>query len=270
MVSSLYTSASGMIAEERRLDVISNNLANVNTPGFKREGITFSNYFYHVGLKKGLAKAPLATKERSPFYWFDAQNAVVFPDDYYFSFTQGPVKETDNPLDVVIDGRGFFVVNSPKGELFTRNGAFHVGPDGILRTVDGYEVLGRVAPNMPPEPVVVDPNVPVVITADGWVTQNGNRMFKLEIRDFNGDYNRYLEAAGYGYFRAKDPKNTGFLVNNPDLRTGYLEMSNADVVREMVNLISCIRHYEACQRAIHITFEDTTQRVINDVGVVRR
>ncbi len=266
MVSSLYTAASGMIAEERRLDVVSNNLANVDTPGFKREGITFSDYLYHVGLVPGSSKS--FAKEPSAFYNFDAQNAVTFPDQHYFDFTQGPVKETGNPLDVAIDGRGFFAVSTPFGVMFTRAGSFRVGPDGVLRTIGGYEVLGRVTPNSPPEPVVVDPKSPVEITADGWVVQNGNRMFRLDIRDFNGDYNRYLEAFGNGLFRAKDPKNTGTFVATPHLLVGYLETSNTDVVREMVSLISCMRHYEACQKAIQVTFEDVTAKTVNDVGVV--
>ncbi len=269
MVSSLYTAASGMIAEERHLDVVSNNLANVNTPGFKREGITFSDYFYHTGLVPGSAKKIGFPVERGPMYPFDAQNAVVFADQQYHSFLPGALKQTDRFLDVAIDGGGFFVVRTRFGEAFTRNGAFHMLPDGTLVTENGDPVLGRVAPNMSPEPVVVDPNRPFEITSDGWVVQDGNRLFRLEIRDFKGDYNRYLEAVGYGYFRAKDPKNRGKLVENPRLLVGYLETSNADVVREMVELINCIRHYEACQKAVQVTFEDTTSRVINDVGSVR-
>ncbi len=268
MVSSLYTAASGMIAELRKLDVVSNNLANVDTVGFKREGITFSDYFYHIGLVRGSARKYEAYPERPVTYWFDAQNAVVFPDEHYFNFSPGALKQTDNPLDVALTDRGFFVVQTPRGIMFTRKGNFHVGADGILRNVDGYEVLGRVAPNLPPEPVVLQPGVPVRITEDGWVVQNGNKLYQLEIRDFNGDYNRYLEAYGYGYFRAKDPKNTGFFVQQPALAVGYLETSNADVVREMVNLIKCVRHYEACQKAVQVTFEDATGRTVNDVGRV--
>ncbi len=270
MVSSLYTAASGMIAEIRRLDVVANNLANVDTPGFKREGITFSDYFYHTGLIKGSPRSYLPSQERSPSYWFDAQNAVVFPDEHYFSFVPGAVKETGNPLHVALDGPGFFAVSTPWGTMLTRAGNFHVGADGVLKTVDGYPVLGRVAPNMPPEPIVVNPNTPVEITADGWVVQNGNRLFRIEVRDFNGDYNRYLEAFGYNYFRFKDPRNTGTLKPDYRLMVGYVETSNADVVREMVNLISCMRHYEACQKAVQVTFEDTTSRTINDVGNVGR
>ncbi len=269
MVSSLYTAASGMISEIRRLDVVANNLANVDTPGFKREGITFSDYFYHTGLIKGSPKR-FGPYRRDPNYWFNAQNAVVFPDEHYFSFTPGALKETGNPLHAAIDGGGFFAVEGPAGTLLTRAGNFRVGPDGVLKTVDGYPVLGRVAPNMPPEPIVVDPNRPVEITADGWVVQNGNRLFRIEVVDFNGDYNRYVKAFGYSYFAFKNPKQRGFSRTDYRLMVGYLETSNADVVREMVNLITCMRHYEACQKAVQVTFEDTTSRVINDVGNVGR
>ncbi|BAT71401.1 flagellar basal-body rod protein FlgG [Thermosulfidibacter takaii ABI70S6] len=266
MVSSLYTAASGMIAEERRLDVVSNNLANIDTPGFKREGITFSNYLYYYGLVPGSAQSSQYFSEGSlPFV---SQNSIAFPDEHYFDFSAGSLKPTDNPLDVAIDGRGFFVVRTPYGDMFTRNGSFKLGTDGVLRTSNGYEVLGRVTPNSPPEPIVVNPNQPLEITADGWVVQNGNRIFKLEIRDFNGDYNKSLEAFGYNLFRFKDPNSKGFLVDNPSLLVGYVETSNADVVREMVSLVNCLRHYEACQKAVQVTFEDVTGRTVNDVGAV--
>ncbi len=263
MVSSLYVAASGMISEEKRLDVISNNLSNVDTPGFKKDRVTFSDYFYHTGIVPGSPKRLYKTNR---WIGFDSQNSSVFADRSYVDFSDGVLRETDKPTSAAIVGRGFFVVRKDGKELFTRAGNFVVGADGVLRTPDGAEVLGRVSPNLPPEPVVVDPKRDVIISEDGAVVQDGNPLFYLEIRDFKGDYNRYLKKFGYGYFESKDVRNTGFFLKDVNLMVGYLEISNADVVREMVNLISCIRHYEACQKAVQITFEDTVSRSVNDVG----
>ncbi len=263
MVSSLYVAASGMISEERRLSIISNNLANVDAQGFKRDRITFSNYLYHTGLIVGSPKKKVNYPDQN---YFDPQNSVVFTDEHYIDFSPGPVKETEKPTSVAIDGRGFFVVRKDGRTLYTRNGNFVVDASGVLKTVDGAEVLGRVAPNMPLEPVVVEPGQDVVIREDGAVLQNGNPLFYLEVRDFNGDYNAYLKKYGHTYFELKDPKNRGFRVQEPKLLTGYVETANANVVEEMVRLINCIRHYEACQKAVQITFEDVTSRSVNDVG----
>ncbi len=263
MVSSLYVAASGMIAEEERLSVISNNLANVDTPGFKKDRITFSDYLYHTGLIPGSSKKKYSYKSKN---YFDPQNSVVFADEHHTDFSQGSLKETEKPTSVAIEGKGFFLVRKNGKTLYTRDGNFIIDATGVLKTSDGAEVLGRVAPNMPLEPIVVNPRLETVIREDGAILQNGNPLFYLEIRDFNGDYNKYLKKFGLTYFELKDPKNIGFKIQNPKLLTGYIEISNSNVVEEMVNLINCIRHYEACQKAVQITFEDVTSRTVNDVG----
>ncbi len=265
MISSLYVGASGMIVENQRLSVISNNLANVNTNGFKRDEVTFSNYLYHRGLGPFFGGYPTDPGDFKKL-WFDPQNSVVMAYKTYTSFLPGRVEETSIKTNVAIDGDGFFLVSYNGGNYYTRDGSFKLYPDGTLRNSVGARLLGRRSPGAPVEEVRVDPNSEVVITSDGWIESNGNRLFKIEINTFPGNLNNYLQKKGSNLFELKDPNMRGVEQQNPVLLVGYVERSNADVVLEMVKLIDCFRHYEACQRVVTATFEDVTSKTVNDVG----
>ncbi|MGB9667342.1 MAG: flagellar hook-basal body protein [Thermosulfidibacteraceae bacterium] len=267
MVSSLYVGASGMIVEERRLAVISNNLANVNTNGFKRDEVTFKDYLYHSGVGLTLTSGGVV-KNRFFREWFDPQNSVVYPQKTYTSFLAGSVEETGLPTNVTIDGDGFLTVSFRGGVYYTRDGSFKVYPDGTIRNSVGALLMGRKNTGAPLEEVRVDPNSDVYITSDGWLYSNGARVYKLEIVTFGSNPNNYIEKAGSNLFKLKNPTNTGQTVDNPSLLIGYIEKSNSDPVMEMVKLVDCFRHYEACQRVVVSTFEDVTAKTVNDVGKV--
>ncbi len=280
MISSLYTGAAGMVVGERRIDVIANNIANVDTPGYKADGMTFSDYLLTHGYVKGYPQDPpspipqsaLAPEEPSSPDPFDAKNPIVFPDEHYVNFSEGPLQETGNTFDVAIRGRGFFMVQTDKGYAFTRKGIFHVDPaTKYLVTDDGYPVMKRVPEGQPPEPITIDDTTKeVVIRYDGGVVVDGTLVGEIDVRDFKEPYNQVLEKAGYTLFVPKDPANLGYS-RDPDenqVLQGYVEKSNVNAVRSMVELINAFRHYESCQKAIQITFEDVTRATVTEVGRV--
>ncbi len=280
MISSLYTGAAGMVVGERRVDVIANNLANADTPGYKSDGITFSDYLLTHGYVKGypqdapspIPKSALAPEEPSAPEPFDAKNPIVFPDEHYINFSEGPLRETGNPLDVAIEGRGFFLVQTDKGYAFTRNGILRVDPaTKYLVTSDGYPVMKRMPQGQPPEPITIDDATEeIVIRQDGEVVVGGNSEGTIDIRDFNEPYNKVLEKGGYTLFVPKNPANLGYSRDPEDLQVaqGYVEKSNVNAVRSMVELINAFRHYESCQKAIQVTFEDVTRTTVTEVGRV--
>lgn len=267
MVSSLYTASSGMIAEERRLSVIANNLANVDTNGFKQDEIVFSSYVFSKGLRVGSA-TPTRMAPNLMSIWFDPQNTVTFPSKSYTSFLPGKIVETGVTTNMAIGGEGFFTVSYNGKVFYTRDGSFRVYPDGLLRNSTGAILMGRRTPGAPIEEIRVNPGAQLFITSDGWVVENGNRTYKIEVTLFPGNPNDYLEKVGNNLFSLINPANTGRVVENPELFSGYIEKSNVDVVIEMVKLIECFRHYEACQKVVQATFDDVTAKTVNDVGRV--
>lgn len=127
MNSGIYSALSGNIAAMKRLDVLSNNLANVNTPGFKKDRMTFESLLQAAG------KVPQAGTTDAPVY-----SETAFFTDH----SRGSVSQTGNTFDLAIDGDGFFVVNTPEGKAYTRQGNFKLDATGKLVTADGYEVSG--------------------------------------------------------------------------------------------------------------------------------
>src|SRR5574344_183528 len=147
MIRGWYTGASGMNAQQNRLDAISNNLANVDTAGYKRD-ITVSKSFPELLLRRmnedGVYQTPVGSADAAPIV--GKIGLGVETNENYTDFEQGSFKETKTKSDVALAGKGFFTVQTPEGERYTRNGNFIVGKEGILETKDGYPVLGENGP----------------------------------------------------------------------------------------------------------------------------
>ena len=247
-MQSLYTAATGMLAQQLNIDTISNNLANVNTQGFKKQRVEFQDLLYlnvkpagmpstretrvPVGIQVGEGTKPVATQR---------------------IFTQGTIRNTENPLDVLIEGPdGFFKVVRGDGEVvYTRDGSFKRDGDGNVVNSDGYML----------DPMVQIPEdaTAVVIPADGRIMVNlvGQEepveIGQLELARFVNPAG--LEALGHNVYRATaasgepiegTPGTAGFAT----VAQGSLELSNVDVVDEMVNLIIAQRAYEINSRAV--------------------
>lgn len=247
MMRSLWTAASGMVAQQTKIDTISNNLANVNTAGFKKSRVDFQDLLYQTlkyagtpstagaqvptGIQIGHGTRPVATQR---------------------IFSQGMYQQTDNPLDIVIEGDGFFQVLLPDGGIrYTRDGAFKLDADGRLTTSDGFPIE--------PEIVIPEDSLDLIIGSDGTISimrpgdNEPDQVGSLEIVRFinpaglkSEGRNLYTSTAASGSPMVGTPGLDGF----GNLSQNFLEISNVQVVEEMVNMIVSQRAYETNSKAI--------------------
>ncbi len=252
MLKALWIAAKGMEAQNLNIDVISNNLANVNTAGFKKDRADFEDLMYQV-IK--LAGAPATAQTQVPTGLEIGQG--VRPVAVQKIFSQGDYKQTNNPLDLAIEGDGFFQVLLPNGDLaYTRAGAFKLDRDGRLVTADGNPIQ--------PEITIPQDAEAINIGEDGTVSvlQPGNtaptQLGQIQLVRFTNPAG--LKPIGRNLFVPTDssgepilgvPGENGF----GTIAQGYLEMSNVSVVEEMVNMIIAQRAYEINAKAIQTADE---------------
>ena len=252
MADGIYTSLSGALAQIRHLDVLSNNLANVDTVGFKADRLTFKQKDPDWEKMADTAQAPGAffpprlvpegkhmTETGRPVTWFGA----------------GPLDETGNSLDLALTapGRLFFAVDTPLGVRYTRDGAFTTDGEGRLTTAEGHPVraAGGGAVLLHPGSVHVD--------VDGTVYVDDEDVGAIEVVEVLGR----PEKAGHSLFAAQavQPAN----VEDFEIRQGYLERSNVNPIRTMTELIAVHRTFEVINKTIQ-TFDALDKKAINDVG----
>ncbi len=254
----LRTSASGMIAQQKMVDVIANNLANVNTTGFKRSRASFEDVLYETiqGPRTTAGDGVLAPMQVGRGVRLAAVTRI---------HGQGAVETTGRPLDLAIEGEGFFQVKLPDGTIgYTRDGSFTLSDSGQLVTHGGNAVLPEIV--LPPDASVV------TISENGTVTvQTGNAAESVEIGQIelarfanpsglqSAGGNIYLETPASGAPMTGLPQETGF----GRLLQGVLEASNVEIVQEMTDMISAQRAYEINARAIRAA--EDMMRSIDDL-----
>lgn len=258
MVKGLYTAYTGMINQEHRMDVLTNNLANADTNGYKKEGATAQSFDSILAYK---------IKDNSEGYRLAKRTGVHNPGvkigEGYTDFSQGPLKTTENPYDLALTDKGFFAVEftNKQGETsvkYTRDGNFTLNESGELVTQDGDRVLGTNG-----QPVKIDPLKDTQINVQGQVIQDGKVAATIRVTDFE-DYN-YLKRYGENYFEPIDGATEKDAVAK--VYAGYLETSNISVVTEMVNMITVSRAYETNQKVI-TTYDGTLDIAANQLGKV--
>ncbi len=245
MIKGVYTSASGMQYLQLKQEIIANNLANISTTGFKKEG----------AFRRTLRDSEkIINMNANDFVNFDEVDVVKT------DFAQGKFIVTKNWMDSAIEGSGFFTVETLNGVRYTRNGNFVLDGGNNLVTTNGYRVLGQDG-----LPIQI-PDGEVFIGDDGAITVDGNIVNTLMITDFPQPYN--LLKMGDGLFHA--PQANGFTPNTDTfrIRQGVLEGSNANPIEEMVKMISTIRDFETNQKAI-LSQDQTLDRAVNDIGRMR-
>jgi flagellar basal-body rod protein FlgF len=217
MSDGIYAALSGAVAAGHALEVTANNLANVNTTGFKKERVSFQEVLAGT----------------------DTTQRQVNIEPGGTDMRTGVFKRTDAPLDVAISGPGFFAVQTPEGERYTRAGSFALSPDGTLVTQGGHPVLGASGP------IRVDPSTAVTIAADGTVTSNNSEVGQLRVVDFADAAG--CEHVGGSLFRANGaaPQTIPTKIEN-----GTVELSNVNAVESMTELIMISRSYEHFTKAI--------------------
>lgn len=237
------SAASGLRSRMESLDLLANNLANADTGGYKTDREFYSLYLApEAETADGSDPMKLPVIERN---WID--------------FSQGNLKTTANPLDVALDGKGFFAVDATSGVAFTRSGNFRLSPAGMLVTSDGYPVRsasgGRIqlTAGQPPE-----------ILSDGAIRQNGQTVGQLAVVDF--DNPQGLAKQGSMYFTATSPAMTPRPAQ-AQVHQGRLETSNVGSAESTVRLINVMRHFEMLQRAVTLGAE-MNKKAIEEVARV--
>lgn len=256
MVKGLYSAYTGMINQEHRMDVLTNNLANAATNGYKKEGATSQSFDSVLAFKiKDATEGYHLAKN------IGVNNPGVKIGEGYTDFSQGSLKTTANTYDLALTDTGFFAIEftNKAGETsvkYTRDGNFTLTADGRLVTQDGDAVLGTNG-----EPIKIDTIAETQINAAGQIIQDGRIVATIQVTDFE-DYN-YLERYGENYYQpvegATEKESTA------KVYSGYLETSNISVVTEMVNMISVQRAYESNQKVI-TTYDSTLDIAANQLG----
>jgi flagellar basal-body rod protein FlgG len=245
MLRALYSAAAGMESQQMNLDVISNNLANVNTTGFKESKLEFQDLLYQTTRAAGSQQGG---GNELPGSLQIGQGSIPVSTERIF--TQGDLSQTGGNLDIAIQGQGFFQVQMPDGTLaYTRDGSFKTNAQGQIVTSDGYPVQGGFEP-------VPTGTTNITISASGavtYTTPSGTTSSQIQLANFNNPGG--LQAAGQNLFTETEASGTA-LLGEPtqnglgQLQQGYLELSNVSVVQEMVNLILAQRAYEVNSKAV--------------------
>lgn len=253
MIRAFHTSATGMSAQQMVLDNTANNLANVNTTGFKRSQLDFQDLIYTTLRQPG---ADSVQNQQLPTGLQIGHGVRVAGNTRHFAM--GTVELTGNPLDIAIEGQGFFKVQAPGGGFrFTRDGAFRVNSNGELVTSDGFFVEPRMT--IPTDAISVtvgnDGTVSVISAGSPNTSQNVGQLTLARFANPAGlkaeGRNLFSESPASGNAQEVTPglEGTGLL------RGGFLERSNVDVVQELVNLIQAQRAYEFNTKAIRVADE---------------
>ena len=264
MVKGLYTAFTGMVNEQKRLDVLSNNLANADTNGFKKEGTTSQTFADELAIR---------IKDTSYFGMpkrLGTMSMGVHIGETYTDYSQGNYKVTDNQTDFALNGNGFFAISytdkaGNTSVKYTRDGAFIINAQGYLVTKDGDYVLNREgALNTNPNAyIMVNPNLPITVTGDGNIYQENVLVGSIGTVDF-ADYN-YIAKFGENLYDIVD--GATIIPSEAVVDQGYIEASNVNVVSEMVNMITISRAYQAGQKVINAV-DETLDKAVNQVGRV--
>lgn len=248
MIRALYSAASGMTAQQMNVDNIAHNLANANTAGFKSRRAQFQDLLYQNVLQPGAASGQQTTVPTGLQLGLGTRassNEIVF--------SQGNFAQTDNPLDMVIQGRGFFQVRQPSGELaYTRAGSFHLDRDGNIVTSEGNPIEPQITIPAEAQAITVAQDGTVSYTLPGQTAAQQAGQIQLAnfpnpagLNSLGGSLLAPTDASG-------DP-TVGVPGGQEGLGTimqGYLEQSNVSVVEEFINLIVAQRGYEANSKVV--------------------
>lgn len=227
MLTGIYRAAGAMEVADRRQEVIANNLAHLNVPGFRKSALAVQTF------ENALAE-------------WQSENEIGMVEtleEIAIDFSPGTPVHTGRHLDVAVDGDAFFVLEGPEGPLYTRNGGFHISTDGKLVTASGLEVMGAGGPISFPSGT--SPGQ-ITIAVDGNISVAGNSAGQLKVVAFEDT--SVLEAEGTTVFSAKD----GATPNDADVSVlqGFRERSNVSAVHEMIEMIANTRNHEAAERVL--------------------
>lgn len=255
MDSGYYAALTGLVAKFDALDVAANNLANVNTTGYKAQEDFYRTYSATLGSAN-----------------VGALNAAV--NNYGVlggassNFRVGPIQTTGNPLDLALQGKGFLVVQTPAGDRYTRNGSLHIDPKGVLAAASGDPVMGLVPKDngKPGEgPIHIGKKGTIAVGPSGVISVDGSVAGQLKIVDFPKRTRMALE--GDGYYSAPASAETPAV--NPEIKQGALESSNVDPMSVMVSLVLLQRQAQMLQNAVSTFDKGFDETAIDNLATVQ-
>ncbi|NLD47156.1 MAG: flagellar hook-basal body protein [Clostridiaceae bacterium] len=259
MIRGLYTSGWSMLAGSKQMDTISNNLANVNTNGYKRDTIVYEAFPNALIRRINDTRSNLNPSGK-------VGNVELGNDvgEVFTFYRQGPMVKTDGKLDMALgeSNSAFFTVAVPDNEgnfreQYTRDGAFVLNAENYLVTKDGYPVMGTNGP-------VILQTEDFSVLEDGRIIEEGQEVNRLLIKDFTDTST--LRKIGSNLVEITE--NTEEKEFNGIVKQGYLEQSNVNAINEMISMITTIRAYEANQKVLQAQ-DGTLEKVVNEVGAVR-
>ncbi|MEM8796751.1 MAG: flagellar basal-body rod protein FlgF [Pseudomonadota bacterium] len=246
MENAQLVTLSRMKTLERHMEVIANNVANLNTNGFKAEQMLFEEY-----IGSDASAETFERRDQEVYFVLDAQSIG--------DFNEGPISQTGNPLDVAIKGEGFFAVETPAGERYTRDGSFTIDSEGRLVTHDGHPVLGDGGP------ILFSPGeTNISITADGVISTNEGEIGRLRVVGF--DDPQQLGRIGSNLFSGDDVEPQA--IERPQLIQNALEGANIDAVTGISDMIKVQRAYQELANIMR-NQNDLRQQAISQLGTVQ-
>jgi flagellar basal-body rod protein FlgF len=249
----IYNAAGSMLVNQVRLENISNNLANLNTPGYKRSEVVvgaFPEILLHRIEKNSSGRTALFLTGIA------AENIAV--EDTFHVHTGGALRSTDRLLDLALQGQGFFALETPDGLRFGRDGHFQLNSEGVLVNSKGFPLLGEAG-------VITLKTSQPVVDRVGNVYDDGERVDRIRLHAFAPDDSLFKD--GYGLFQA-GPGVIPQQAEDTVIFQGFLEESNADLSRQMTDMLKVRRSYEAAQK-ISQAYDRMLSRAANELGSLR-
>src|SRR5690606_26870910 len=265
-MKNIWVPLSGQIAQQRKVETIANNIANANTPGFKRDQLVFKEHL--TALTKGSDDIHIPRKEFSPADFYHSQggeNAFVKVDGSYTIFEQGQLQPTHNKFDMALNGQGMFEVLTPHGIRYTRRGSFTLSKEGELVTDNGYKVLRQSTEGESPEDraIKIDTGKNFSVSPEGQIFSPDGLVGTLAVVEFKDPH--ALKKQGNSLFINNDLENLIREEIKTTVNQGFVETSNVNAVHEMSELIKAHRHFDNIQKAIS-TYDNISGRAVNDIA----
>ncbi len=257
MVKGLFSSWTGMVNEQKRLDVITNNLANAATTGYKKDGVSNQSFNNLLTYKiKDMSESYTDKK-------IGKMSLGVKVGEVYTDYNQGSLRSTGNTFDFAIEGKGFFNVSTADKDgnqvlKYTRDGSFTMNQDGKLVDVNGNTLMGEGG-----EITIPNDTADVKVDESGRIYADGVYVDKIKLTDFT-DY-KYLKKQGDSFYLPLEGATAQD--STAGIQQGYTEQSNVNVITEMTSMIAITRAYEANQKVIQ-TIDGTLDLAANSVGKV--
>lgn len=242
MSGTIYKAGAGAILQQIRLEAYANNLANVNTIGFKADQPVF-----RFDAPEIAADTPGNTPRLSPY---------ALPLEYVTNFEPGPLRQTGSPLDVAIVGKGFLEVQTPDGLQYTRNGGMSINADGELSTAEGWPIMGQGG-------AIRINGSRIDINEEGQVVVDGDVVGVLKVVDF--DDPSALKKTGSSLFKDEGARSGMVTAEGYRIAQGSLESSNVDAIRTMTEIIETLRVFETYQKVMR-SADEATAKTVNEVG----